>query len=254
VIAHSSMRTLGWVEGGATTVLAAILGILGPRGTLLLPTFNYIAPDPYYDPLLTPCLTGAVPEASRRFPNAIRSLHPTHSFVAIGRDAEGLTADHLATRALGVGSPIDRLARRDGKVLLIGVDQTANTTIHLGEEYAGTPKVSRFPGGVIAHVRLASGEVIEHPLDDSPSCSLAFNAVEGALRAHAEIGDGRIRECHLQLMSGSRVVERTVELLDRQPDLLLCRWSSCIPCTGARARLAAQGRTVSVPEIVQRAT
>lgn len=58
----------------------------------------------------------------------------------IGPDAEASTENHLKVRASGVGSPIDRFAARDGKVLLLGVGHMSNTTIHVAKEHAGIPK------------------------------------------------------------------------------------------------------------------
>ncbi len=41
MLVHSAMRTLGYVEGGVNTVVAALLEVLGTRGTLVAPTFTF---------------------------------------------------------------------------------------------------------------------------------------------------------------------------------------------------------------------
>ena len=41
VFVHSALSTLGHVEGGADTVIAALLSVVGHSGTLAAPAFTY---------------------------------------------------------------------------------------------------------------------------------------------------------------------------------------------------------------------
>lgn len=90
------------------------------------------------------------------------------SIVALGADAAEFTSTHLRGRAVGLGSPLDLLAQRGGRVLLLGVAHTANTTVHVGEDHAGVPKPAAATASAAARVRLPDGEVLEHLLDPSP--------------------------------------------------------------------------------------
>src|SRR5688572_7012974 len=78
LVVHSSLSSLGRVEGGADAVARALVDAVAPGGTVFVPTFNYgkLA----YDAATTPSLVGAISEATRRLPGARRSLHPTHSW------------------------------------------------------------------------------------------------------------------------------------------------------------------------------
>lgn len=243
VIIHSSFRSLGAVDGGPETVIDALLAVIGRDGNLMLPTFNYSspAPEPYYNPVQTPCRTGVIPEIGWHHPGAVRSLHPTHSVAVIGPRAEELTRDHLSGRTFGIGSPIDRLAEMGGKVLLVGVGHVANTTIHVGEEHAGVPKAPWTDKPVAVNVLMPGGTIRKHLLDTSSSCSAAFGAVEGRLRRYGEIRDMRLGGCLIQLIRGRDVIRRTCELIREQPDILLCRWQDCKPCVGARRHLDRDG-------------
>lgn len=244
LIVHSSCRSLGPVEGGAETVVDALLEAVGPEGDLMLPTFNYSMPlpDPHYDPATTPCRTGIIPELGRRRPEAVRSLHPTHSVAAIGPNAEELTRDHLEGRAFGVGSPVDRLASMGGFVLLMGVGHVTNSTVHVAEERAALPKAGRLGPPRIAKVLLPDGRVIEHALDTSPSCSSGFGGAEYLLRRHGEIRDWRLRRCKLQLMRAADVIRRVQEAIAEKADVLLCAYPECLGCEGTRENLRKQGR------------
>jgi aminoglycoside 3-N-acetyltransferase len=244
LIVHSSLRSLGYVEGGPDAVLDALLDSIGPTGNLMLPTFNYVLPPSatYFDPATTPCHTGIIPETARKRPEAIRSLHPTHSVVVIGPNAEELTQGHLLVRTFGIDSPLDRLARRGGKVLLLGVGHTACSMIHVAEEHAGIPKGSWFDELPIMKVRLPNGTFLTHQRDTSPSCSAAFGGAEGFLRRHEEIRDCRLSGCLMQLMRGADIIQRVCQAIQEKPDVLLCTWPGCKPCREAREALCKSGR------------
>lgn len=244
VVVHSSFRSLGPVRDGPSGVIQALLEVLGTEGNLMLPTFNYSLPDNegLFDPISVPARTGIIPETGRKWPGAVRSLHPTHSVAVVGPDAKELTRDHLEVRAMGVGSPLDRLAQKNGKVLLIGVGNNTNSMIHVGEEYASVPKAPWDSGLPQIQVRLADGRTVWHAMDTSTSCSTAFGAVEYPLRQKNLIRDFRRGETKFQLMRGKDVVDVVCGMVAKQPDILLCTNPGCRPCTGARKNLREQGR------------
>lgn len=146
VLVHSSLSGLGWVEGGAETVIDALVEAVKPSGTVLFPTLTGTEQDgpdhpPVIDLTTTPCWTGSVPETARRRPEAIRSVHPTHSVSAIGAQAEAYATGHEASRTpCDKHSPYVRLMEEGGKILLLGgVTHESNTTLHALEEMANVP-------------------------------------------------------------------------------------------------------------------
>ena len=245
VIVHSAYRRLRPVEGGPATVIRALLEVLGPHGNLALPTFNYSIEPPAtcFDPARTPGLTGIIPEIGRAWPGAIRSIHPTHSVAVLGPQAEELTRDHGRFRSVGIGSPLDRLAKREGKVLLIGVGHVSNSMVHIGEEYAGVPKAPWAIGLPVYQVRLPDGRLVPYQSDTSSSCSTAFGAVEFALRSKGQIRDLRLGVAKFQLMRAQDVIDNVVEMVKQKPDILLCTNPGCVPCTGARKNLGRKDET-----------
>lgn len=147
LLVHSSLSSLGWVDGGADAVIDALSDAVGAAGTVLYPTLTGSPEDcpenpPVFDARETRCWTGRIPETARRRLGAVRSLHPTHSVAAMGALAGWLTAGHELVRTpCGFGSPYDKLADVEGKIVLIGVGQSCNTSFHLAEELAGAPYV-----------------------------------------------------------------------------------------------------------------
>jgi aminoglycoside 3-N-acetyltransferase len=155
VILHSSFKSLGYVAGGAQAFVQAMCDVLGPDGTLVVPTHVSDNSDPAgwqnppvpqswwpvirhqapgFDPAVTPSRwMGAIAELVRTWPGALRSAHPWLSFAALGGQAETITADHRLDDALGEQSPLGAVYRLAGKILLLGVGHDANTSLHLAE-------------------------------------------------------------------------------------------------------------------------
>ncbi len=148
LIVHSSLSSLGYVVGGAPTVIAALMDVLTPQGTLLMPSFNHGMPfkpggPGCYDPLRTPTINGAIPDAFWRMPDVRRSLNPTHPFAAWGKNAERYVQNHHRTLTMGADSPLGLLLADDGYGLLLGVDYRANTFHHVVETLVKAPCLGR---------------------------------------------------------------------------------------------------------------
>ena len=124
LLIHSSMKSIGEVAGGADTVLDMLMDYFKETGLLAFPTLSYRdvnAEQPRFDVKNTPACTGILPELFRKRCGVIRSLHPTHSLAAFGRDAAEFTAMHETFDTPGaVGSPWWKLLQRKGKILFIG--------------------------------------------------------------------------------------------------------------------------------------
>ena len=94
VLTHSAMRTFGRIEGCADAVVDALLEVLGPRGTLVVPTFTFAhegEDNSVIDPVADRSEMGAITETARKRPEALRSIAFRHSFAAIGRRAQVIT-------------------------------------------------------------------------------------------------------------------------------------------------------------------
>lgn len=233
VMVHSSLSRFGEVEGGADTVVDAILAVIGPEGTMVVPTFNY-NPDPF-DPKVTPSLTGAITEAVRHRPDAVRSLHPTHSVAAIGEDVERITGGHEDVDAFGTGSALYNILEMNGKILQLGVTHTSNSMIHVAEEIAQMPylHVSRS-----VTIKGPNGQVITKTIR-RPGCSRGFNKIEDDLEQTGQLRETMIGKSRVRLMPAATLVAVAVQMLKDDPASLLCDIGDCTVCAEARAVISA---------------
>jgi aminoglycoside N3'-acetyltransferase len=146
LLVHSSLKSIGYVLGGAKTVIDALLETLGPEGTLIIPTFplhntmyelctmkNYI-----FDFKTTPTGLGAIPAEFLKYNEISRSKHPTHSMSAIGKHAKKITeTHHIGNKTYGENSPWAKLIEMNGKILGIGIDLAWTTQYHHVEDIMG---------------------------------------------------------------------------------------------------------------------
>ena len=141
VILHASARSVGFVIGGPQAIAQAVLDVLGPEGTLVVPTHTPENTDPAgwqnppvpeswwpairgqapgFDPVRTPASRwmGIVAETVRNWPGAVRSDHPQVSFAAVGRQAREVTGRPSTRRRVGRQLAAGRHlpARRQGVV------------------------------------------------------------------------------------------------------------------------------------------
>lgn len=143
LLIHSSLRSLGKLENGAASVIEAFLEVLGGQGTLLMPSLTYeyaTSENPVFSSLYTKTCVGALPEAFRAYPGTLRSLHPTHSVCANGKNARQLTERHIEdTTPVGPNSPFRLLREVGGKILMLGCGLRPNTSMHGVEELVVPP-------------------------------------------------------------------------------------------------------------------
>lgn len=151
VMVHSSLGQVGWTEGGAVTVIAALLEALGPRGTLVMPAESPQLGDPashdVFDPQTTPTTMGAIAEAFRGCSGTCRSFHPLVSVCANGNRAHEITAQHALEFCEGRGTPFEKLYELNAWTLLLGVGFNRCTSLHYAESLVPNRRtmMSRFP-------------------------------------------------------------------------------------------------------------
>lgn len=165
VMVHSSLRSLGYVVNGAMDVIDALIETVGEKkGTILMPSHTGQLTDPidWKNPsipkkdinrvrkAMTPFYSktpirnrGIIPEKFLWLQGIYRSDHPLNSVIAYGKEAQWFTLEHFLHESESYNSPIHRLYLSDGYILLIGVNLTRCTAIHLAEFMANVPYLEK---------------------------------------------------------------------------------------------------------------
>ncbi|PKO06397.1 MAG: hypothetical protein CVU41_06660 [Chloroflexi bacterium HGW-Chloroflexi-3] len=238
VILHASLSSFGEVRGGADTLLGATLASFH---SIMSPTFTYksmIIPETgpenngleyrsghtlnkmaefYTQDMPADRLMGILAEKIRLHPLAQRSTHPILSFSGIHL-SEAIDRQSLEEPL----APIEWLIDHQGYVLLMGVDHTVNTSIHLAEQKAGRKSFIRWA--------LTTSAIYECP--GFPGCSDGFIQTTDHLTditKMTKIGDATIMAIPLKEM-----VEILVPIIQSDPFAILCEKVTCPRCQSIR--------------------
>ena len=239
VMVHTSLSAFGPVEGGAQTVVEAILEVFP---TVLMPAFTYktmVVPDigppdnglvygtyadanrqaQFFEPEMpVDRLIGMIPEIFRLHPGARRSMHPILSFAGVNAD-RFLESQTLAEPL----APFRMLVNEKAWVLLLGVDHSVNTALHYAEKLAGRRQFVRWA--------LTPQGVVECPA--FPGCPDGFEAIAPHLAGVARWTTLN-PEARLQAIPLRELVQIARRLIQADPQALLCQSAGCLRCQAVR--------------------
>jgi len=238
---HSSLRSFGWVEGGASAVVEALLA---EGCTVMVPTFScgFAVPPP---PDLRPARNGwdydtctsstdgieriyrpdtnevdqesmgAVPATVVGMPGRIRGNNALSSFTAIGPLSEDLMSSQAP---LDLCAPFRALAEAGGSVVLMGVGLVRMTLLHLAEKMAGRNQFRRWSNG-----RDGRPMAVE-----TGGCSDGFDKFEtilSPLRTQRTVGESVWR-----VFPAKEVLQTAADAIRRDPHLTHCGDLECGRC------------------------
>lgn len=248
ICVHASLRSFGWVEGGAVTIVQALLGA---ACSVLVPTFSYaFSLPPPDDAAMRPSRNGidyasvpqsqsdarrvfspesnelsieamgAVPAAVLAVPDRRRGNHPSNSFTAVGPLAHQLIDAQTPT---DVYQPLQALARLDGWVVLMGVGLRSMTLLHLAEKLAGRQLFRYWNNDPEGNVMMVQGG----------GCSTGFNKF-GPVFEHLErrITVGRST---WKAYPASAALDAAAQAIIHDPSITHCGNEECTYCRDAVA-------------------
>lgn len=224
LLVHSSYKSLGGVEGGPQAVIDALLDVLSPAGTLIMPCFNFdFCKGAAWDVRTTPSHMGAITELVRQDPRAKRVFHPIYSFAVIGRHADLLTAGRY-TSSYGRESVFGRLRDLDGKIMVIGLSYTNSMTFfHHVEEMEGVDYryMKSFTGSVTDWDGTTSVQTFTMLVRDiDRGVHTEVNPMGALLEQAGVITVRQIGEAKVSLMKANEVYRFTAREMRRDPTLL----------------------------------
>ncbi|PRX29266.1 aminoglycoside 3-N-acetyltransferase [Orenia metallireducens] len=216
LLVHSSLSSLGWVCGGAQSVITAIMNALGKEGTLVMPAHSGDWSDPEewenppvpkewidmiyenmpaFEPDKTPTRgMGCIAELFRTFPNTLRSDHPQVSFSANGKYAKEIVEEHLLTPQLGMKSPLGKIHELGAKVLLLGVGYDSCTSFHLSESF-----IEEMPMKRVGTAMLDKGKKVWKWFDDYDYNSDDFELIGQNFEENIIVHKGKVGNANCKL-------------------------------------------------------
>ena len=230
VMVHSSMKSIGNVEGGADTVVDAFMEFFA-GGLFMTPTHTWAQMSAEYcvfDPKEEPACVGIIPNVFRKREGVVRSLHPTHSIAAFGpMAAEYIKGEENMTTPCQPGGCWERLRQIDAKILLVGVTHIRNTFIHAIEEIFDVPErlteqptlfKIKMPDGTLKEVSMYRhyNRILEH-------ISESFDKMEDGYYKTGAAKKVRFGDAQCILCDTNRLVEVTEAILKQEPNCFIDR-------------------------------
>ena len=166
LLVHSSMKSIGQVNGGADTVLDTLCEYM-KGGLLVFPThtwkYIYGKETDVFDWRHDPACVGLLPNIFMKRKGAVRSIHPTHSVAAMGKDAlDFVNGEENIDTPCGRTGCWGKLLDKKAKIMFLGCGTDRNTIIHGFEEWYNVP--NRISNHYESYkVVLRDGSIIERP-------------------------------------------------------------------------------------------
>jgi aminoglycoside 3-N-acetyltransferase len=250
LLVHASLSRLGWVDGGAATVVAALREAVGATGNAAvgaagnvvvctgteensttsrahLARMAGLTPEqvaqfrnrmPAFDRERTPTGSGRIAEELRTTPGAVRSGHPQSSFAALGPQAAELMDGHALNSHHGQRSPLGRMyalaagGRLDAAVLMLGVGYRACAALHLAEyRYPRQQPASYPPARTYSCVTTVSGRRRWTVYRDAVLDDSDFEKIGERLDKEIVEHQGYVGEASSRLMPFCAVVDRAAK-------------------------------------------
>ncbi|SDK52466.1 aminoglycoside 3-N-acetyltransferase [Maridesulfovibrio ferrireducens] len=164
---RTSLSAASAFEGGVVGYLNALKEYLTPSGNLVMSSYTFsksplmtLADNPLFAPESSIDQLNLVSEFFRRQSDVYRSIHPTHSVSAWGKDAQWITKDHhTSSFCYAEVSPFAKLYALDANEVSIGVFPTS-LSYHYIEQYlpVGQPGFRDLPCPVMCRIVVDGNE------------------------------------------------------------------------------------------------
>ena len=226
IMIHCSYKSLG-AKISPEDFYSSIMEILGENGTLIMPAFSYDYinyKNPVFDKASTPSCVGFLPEFFRTKVNGVkRSLHATHSCCVTGKNTDYLIKDHEKDLTpVGENSPISKLPKISGKILILGSHPDHNTALHGVEEKGNAPYI--FSPDVKIDYVLKDGETqirqtaLRHYFNrDGYKYTQEYARIIDLLNEGTEYTKGKVLNADCYLFDAKALWDKGVEKIKQNP-------------------------------------
>lgn len=239
VLVRAALSAVGHLQNGANDVINAFLDVLGKDGTLVSLAFtgsSFLKKPDSNKPfrINTPTYAGAFPNTMLTYPEAKRSKHPTCSYVAIGKNAEWITANHGPESP--AYEPIRKIIELNGKMALVGcvASSPGFTTTHLAEYDLGLLTRVIFPWLNTAYYEENDGTRKLFKRKDLGMCSNSFYKFYSHYVCAGILSAGLIGNAYSILVPAREAYTIEKQILSKNPQFNVCENHFCFTCNVRR--------------------
>ncbi len=219
---HSSLGSMGHVDGGAAAIVGALLDCVGPEGTIFSPAFLASTNEcghckgQAFCPSERPSSgMGAIAEEFRKRNDVLRSGHRKEPFCGTGAHAREVIAAQKDVRSVcGPGSVFQEVYELDGYFLGIGVTTNRITAFHLPTEVLEVPNL-----GVYKRYDDNSGDIF-YTSSGKLMCFTFPGLTEELLHAAGVLRRLRVELCTLRCLPAREFIDFLLAALRDDPTCL----------------------------------
>lgn len=233
-----SLKSIGNVEGGAKTVIEALLEVVGENGGIISDSFikafpisklkNKENPD-YISRPNSSSYAGAIANAMVNHPKSFRSPHPIQKFVGIGVKTKEIVLKH-DINSFPYGVLLD-MTKLNGKNLRIGDESkvVGVGTTHVAICLLGYKQNRRKLG--VNYIDKINNNVKNFIISWAGGCDEGFNNLLSFYRNNnAFISEGTVGKSQAILSDMKKTLDLELELARSNPHFFMCDNPSCYKC------------------------
>ena len=232
----ASLKSIGHVDGGAMTVINALLEAMSPDGTIVTDSFIDAYPlplDSKHAKIISkpdyPSYAGAIANAMLNHPDAECSTHPIQRFVAIGAKAKELMSRHTP-ESYAYDVLREMTESGYGRNIKIGTDEKV---VGVGTTHVAIGmmdfKQNRPPCGINYYNENNELELFKR--DWAGGCGVGFNKFIPLYRERGAIlREGYIGKAPSKITDMAHTLAIELEILKKNPRFFLCDNPACADC------------------------
>lgn len=239
LLIRGDLGAVGRVVGGANTFIEALLELLGPEGTIVSLAFtgaSFLKKPKIEDAFFTgkKSYAGALPNAMLAYPNAKRSRHPMCSYVAIGKHADHITADHDENSP--AYEPVRKVIEADGKCILVGCVKSSPgfTTAHLAEHDLGMASRVIFSKSATTYYKDKNHELKLFRRNDPGLCSNSYWKFYSSYVREEVLTAGFVGKAYSIIAPAKKTYEIEYKALSVNKKFNICHSKDCFSCNANR--------------------
>lgn len=229
-----SLKSVGFIEGGVTTLIDALLDVVGENGTIFADAFvksKILFPLQYKTKKISnnnaSSYAGAFANAMIRHQASKRSPHPIQKFVAIGKHADIVLKHNVGSAPYSV---LHEMCTLGAKNLRIG---SPNKVVGVGTTHVAIDLLDFKQNILRSGVDYIDkdGTIKTFLVHWPTGCRKAFNNLLPIYKEKgAVISEGFIGEAPAMLTDMQKTLDIELELGKTNPDFVMCNDPACYKC------------------------